>query len=348
MLKSICMSHIRTFPRPLCPVCGSAGIARYSKMKDTMFGTEGLWSMSECLEKKCKTIWLNPTPIVEDIPKMYESYSTHMEYISVDVPKNPVRSLLENIRTSLLYHRYGYGNKKPFAKLLFPLAYLHPGWKDAQEVNIFYLPAHTNGLLLDVGCGSGGSILTMMKKGWRGMGIDFDEKAIEQAKKKGLDVHIGDVFSLHLPDNHVDAILMNHVIEHLPNPKETLIECKRILKKNGVLVAITPNADGFGHAYYKHFWRGLETPTHLQVFTVASLGAIARQAGFADTKQFSSLQGEMYILESSANMKTNGTFDIPQKNISGKILHQIKWFLLSWAHILLPGSGEVAVIVCRK
>lgn len=344
------LETIQTKPRPLCPVCTLPGEHLYSDMGDKIFNTPWLWTIKQCKDKECKTVWLDPTPEDKEIYKLYRKYSTHEDPAIVTVSQNIFRQFLEQVRSSLLCFKYGYGGKLSFLQIVaLPFAFLHPGWKDSQEVNIFYLPAKENGLLLDVGCGGGGSIKTMEKRGWRGVGIDFDEKAIENAKKKGLDVRVGDLISQKFPSDYFDAILMNHVIEHLPNPKEVLRECRRVLKKNGVLVAITPNSNSRGFSKYGKSWRGLETPTHLQVFSVTSLGKIAEDAGFSSVKNFSSLQGSLYVLDSSRQMQRQGTFDIePDRTIFAKIVRQLRWLLVSYLHILSPGRDEVAVIVCKK
>ncbi len=93
---------------------------------------------------------------------------------------------------------------------------------------------------------------------------------------------------------------MNHVIEHVPPPTELLRECRRILK-NGVLVAITPNAASRGHRRYGKDWRGFE-PDHLQIFTVEALITLATGAGFDWVCAFSSCQGVEYLLDASEGL----------------------------------------------
>ena len=62
------------------------------------------------------------------------------------------------------------------------------------------------------------------------------------AKKKGINVKIHDI-SKGLPydSGYFDAIFAGEIIEHMTDDMFFLAECKRILKKNGILLLTTPN-----------------------------------------------------------------------------------------------------------
>ena len=76
---------------------------------------------------------------------------------------------------------------------------------------------------------------------------------------------------MNYPADSFDAVIMSHVIEHVPQPRELLAECARLLKLGGRLVMLTPNAESFGLDYYGRCWRGLEPPRHLQIFSQPAL-----------------------------------------------------------------------------
>ena len=322
---------VETNPRPNCPVCHAEGTPLYKKLKDRLFNTEGEWNMKKC--SACKTVWLDPTPRPEEIYKLYLTYSTHYSSGNEFVAKD--RTFLNNVRQALLSHEYGYpydGNP-----LIRYIAYIHPGWKDTQAANIFYTPHTIDGLLLDVGCGNGSSMQMMEKKGWRVTGTDFDVEAVKEAKSKGLNVKLGELSSIAFPTGSFDAVMMNHVIEHVPDPLSLLKECRRILKKGGTLVMITPNAASRGHSFFKRDWRALETPQHLQVFSIDSLGELTRKAGFEDVEAFSSTQGAYYILESSYNLKRHNCAHREENNtLLRKLWKHFTWFILGWVHVISP------------
>ena len=334
---------IATRSRPLCPVCNSEGKLCYEGMTDTLFHSGGTWNVKKCSHARCGTLWLDPTPEETELHKLYKHYSTHEDGFISPPPRH---LLLGKVRAAYLHSKYGYGNTSSPLGLL---AYLHPAWRDTQEANIFYLPYIQNGKLLDVGCGSGSAMQQLEKMGWDTEGIDFDEKAIENAKQKGLTVSVGDIFSKNYADESFDAILMNHVIEHLPHPLSALQECKRILKQNGIVVALTPNTNSRGHARFGKYWRGLEIPQHLQLFSVSSLHQLARQAGFKDVQSFSSTQGILSIYDASQARAAIGSFDVHYSpSLLGKLTYHMRWFLFGIRRLLKADKDEVAVIICKK
>lgn len=307
--------------------------------------------MKKCKNKKCGTLWLDPTPKKESLSDLYSNYSTHKKLAYTPPLNTATRKILEYIRSSYLYIEFGYPTNTPhwLIRPLSCIAYLYPSWRDTQAANIFYIPFVKKGKLLDFGCGSGGAMQTMKQKGWGVTGIDFDEDAIAIAEQKGLDVYVGDLSSHQFSEEEFDIIMMNHVIEHVPDPTELLRECKRILKCGGLIVALTPNADSRGHSYYKNNWRGLETPHHLQVFTVKSLALMAQDIGFSEIRCFSSIQGGPYILRASANIKKGKPSDTQEVDtLFIRIKKQILLLVLGWLHLLNKNHDEVAVLVCKK
>ena len=307
--------------------------------------------MRKCDKIECGTLWLNPMPIETELPKLYTGYYTHK--LSPPPSPNPVlRAFLDQVRVAYLYDRFGY--KPQFAprminRLLGWMAYLHPAWKDTLEASVFYLEALRGGCLLEVGCGNGTALKSMQKKGWSVTGVDFDEEAVKNARNKGLDVRHGQLSAQRFADDSFDAVVMSHVIEHVPLPGELLRECRRVLKKGGTLIVLTPNADSRGHTHYGRCWRGLEPPRHLQVFTTRSLASLAREAGYDTVESFTSMQGAVYIWYASGEMLRSSSHNMNDiASLNRRIFLQITGLAIGWLHVLLPGHGEVNVIMCKK
>ncbi len=341
---------IRTKENTYCPVCKEKGIPLYNDLKDRIFKTPGLWNIKKCPKNNCGTLWLDPTPVEADIIKLYDDYHTHVTLPFVP-HKSVTQPIFDRIRASYLAHKYGYKPLSPSVinKLWRFVAYLHPGWIDIQAANIYYLPAKHEGLLLDVGSGNGDTLRSMKNMGWDGVGIDFDEGAVKNARSNGLDVRLGELSAQKFEDNSFDAIIINHVIEHANNPLGLLKESYRILKKNGVMVVTTPNVKSIGHAIYGKNWRGLETPQHLHLFTNKSLHKIADDAGYTNIKTFTSLQGSSHMLDESAKLAKNEEADRPPKNnLLNRTIKHIRWFIVGWIHLLIPGRDEMLVLICKK
>lgn len=332
---------------PFCPVCATSGITVYTDTTDRLFGVAGTWDLSACSNKECGTHWVNPAPDQHELQRLYDTYSTHGTPPQIN---NESNSVLSKIRGAILSQDLNYPNAELSTGKFFYnlLSYLHPAWRDTQLANSFYMPAKSNGLLLDVGCGNGSSMLTMQARGWRVIGIDFDETAVAQAKNNNLDAVVSDLFSAKYSDNQFDAIMMNHVIEHVPDPQEFIKECLRILKPGGTLVALTPNITSKGHLEFKADWRGLEIPRHLQIFSPLSLTILADKAGFKKIEGFTSTQGILQIYDESKACHKTGSFTPLYSVNKGSISYHLRWFIAGWRHLLFPGASEVAVLRCVK
>jgi len=100
------------------------------------------------------------------------------------------------------------------------------------------------GALLDVGTGIG-QFLHFAKRHFDVSGTEVSTTAIEIAKEKyGLEILHGTIEKLHFTKTF-DVISLYHVLEHVSNPRTTVLSCHALLKPSGYLIIAVPN-DVFG------------------------------------------------------------------------------------------------------
>lgn len=101
------------------------------------------------------------------------------------------------------------------------------------------IPFSKENRVLDVACG----ISTLGKMfGGHVYGFDINRESIEHAKKHGISSKFGNVEKKwNYPSHTFDIVIASHIIEHVVNPDFLLLEAKRVLKKNGILIIATPN-----------------------------------------------------------------------------------------------------------
>lgn len=111
-----------------------------------------------------------------------------------------------------------------------------------------------DGLVLDVGCGTG-SAYPLLKEFGTVIGVDNNHRAIEFAKQRGYKkVIIGDACDLPLDNEQFDLVVALDLIEHLSDEKTFIDELVRVLKPGGVLFVTT--------AAIPVLWSGLDELSH--------------------------------------------------------------------------------------
>lgn len=102
--------------------------------------------------------------------------------------------------------------------------------------------------LLDVGCGTGGFLRYAREIGSpaRLTGVDVSAAAIELAQTRvpEAELHIGPAWETELENAAFDLIVMNDVLQHLPEVRvpETMRELHRVLRPGGALLVRTGGA----------------------------------------------------------------------------------------------------------
>jgi SAM-dependent methyltransferase len=69
---------------------------------------------------------------------------------------------------------------------------------------------------------------------WEVCGVEPNPKVAAAVAAAGIDVRVGMLETLDLPEGRFDAVSLHHVIEHLHDPIATLRLCLGVLKPGGV------------------------------------------------------------------------------------------------------------------
>lgn len=111
-------------------------------------------------------------------------------------------------------------------------------------------------------------------------GVETDPNVRRIADHFGLKVHIGSIHDMPFPDRSFDLIVLNQVIEHVPDPLALLKVVKQRLAPNGRLRLSFPNTDSVQAARSGIRWINWHVPYHQHHFTRDSFGKLARLAGY--------------------------------------------------------------------
>lgn len=228
-----------------CPVCHShkTHFSRYN----------GSLEYFRC--RRCNTWFIHPMVSPETLEKMY-SNSTYVEenrkQLSID-------DLFDDSQWIIWQkNREGY---------LLSL--------DMKTYELQLAPRKPS--VLEIGCAEGRQLEIFQKWGWETYGLEMNQYGVEASQKIGLKVCQGACLD-DLPiqwggGGMFDCIIMSHVIEHLPDPRECIRQCYEKLSSNGVLILETPIPP---HDYNDKY--------HMFLFSEGSLELILNQAGFQPWK----------------------------------------------------------------
>ena len=100
---------------------------------------------------------------------------------------------------------------------------------------------YLDGLVLDVGAGLGDFIMNYPK----GYAIDPDPLNVEEMLKKNIRAELLLNDKINYKNDFFDSIVMDNVLEHIQSPDNLLLECKRIIKINGIFLIGVPGKKGF-------------------------------------------------------------------------------------------------------
>lgn len=99
--------------------------------------------------------------------------------------------------------------------------------------------------VLDCGCGEGAYVRGLRTQyHYDATGIEFQDEKISVARSDPAlapFIRKGDAQALEFPDSTFDAVVLNEVLEHVPDDRAALIEVRRVVREHGVVIVFSPN-----------------------------------------------------------------------------------------------------------
>lgn len=305
--------------------------------------------MKQCINKECCFVWLDPAPHETELWKLYTNYYTHTG--STYPAIGTIKRYYFFIRDCYLALRFGYcdGLRQYKVRWLGFLLYLFPSRRANVDYSVMYLTNKSGGKLLEIGCGNGGMLKNMNLLGWQTEGVDFDPAAVEIARAKGLKVNLGSLHDQEYVDSTFDAVILSHVIEHVPNPLALLSEIHRILKPGGIISLVTPNFKSLGRNVFGSSWLHLDPPRHLFLFDPNTLINLTQTAGFTKLSMVTTIRDAAGLFYASFMLKRKNKFIMGTQPQAIVKLILLITTLIEWAVIkIFRNKGEEIAFIGVK
>ena len=238
-----------------CLICLTNSYCSWKNLFDDRYGEPNSYQLVRC--DACGHLATAPRLSQSEIPALYGNYY-------------PRKSLsAEQVRSEA-------------AKVNAPFAGLRRWWNGTDNQGQYGV--QTGQLVLDVGCGGGSSLLEAQALGAQAFGIEADPNVGPIARALGLNVHLGSLDESPFPSKVFDLIVMNQVLEHLPDPDEILLQLSERLAHNGILRLVVPNTDSLWRRLTGLRWINWHVPYHQHHFNKHRLGRLAARCGLKVTR----------------------------------------------------------------
>jgi len=104
------------------------------------------------------------------------------------------------------------------------------------------LPYKSTGTWLDVGFGNGSLLFTAQEFGFESIGVDLRKDSVNAMKLLGFEAHCQLVENIEF-SKQISVVSMMDVLEHIPYPKDVLIQINSKMKEDGCLLISMPNTE---------------------------------------------------------------------------------------------------------
>ncbi len=236
---------------PVCIACGGNMQPLLPGMFDDRYGYPGYFDIFECV--RCGQGQTIPLLEDSDLSHVYGNYYPRKNIVIGDIVNDAREPMSgENVRKR---QRDGTDNQGQYL-------------------------ASAGMTVLDYGCGSGTSLLELAAIGADAYGIEADPNVQQVIDHLKLRIHIGMIDDAPYREGQFDMIILNQVLEHLPDPAGILRKLRRLLKPSGTMALSFPNAGSVYARLFGRQWINWHIPYHLHHFNKKSVHRFFERNGW--------------------------------------------------------------------
>ena len=237
-----------------CPVCKNYTFDTFKNVFDDRFGEPNQYKLAKCT--RCNHISTFPRLKQQDLGKLYEKYYPRKYINHEEVLKKAIKDF------------------SPLSNFLY-------WFKGINNQGHFY--SKKGEMVLDIGCGDCSSLIEINNLGAKSFGIEADSSIKSISESLNLKVHFGSIEDNPFSGKKFDLIVMNQVIEHIPEPDKCIKIIKGRLSKNGRIIFVFPNRNSFWQIITGIKWINWHIPYHLHHFDKKNFQNMIEKCGLKVT-----------------------------------------------------------------
>lgn len=219
-----------------CPLCAGLAFEPLARQDRHLLGLNTVGC------RRCGLLQTNPRPDAAGLARFYAEH---------------YRELYQGVRDPNMAYVARYHKDE---RLRYTVAHLASA-----------LSLDDRSLLLDYGCGEGSLFAALRANGYRGRLAGVEPNA--QFARYAAQTNQADVQPTIEGFSQIDAVVVNHALEHLADPVGVLRDIRTRLKPGGWLYVDVPDADRYAHVGDLHL-------AHILHFSARTLPAVVQAAGF--------------------------------------------------------------------
>jgi 2-polyprenyl-3-methyl-5-hydroxy-6-metoxy-1,4-benzoquinol methylase len=245
-----------------CRVCGKPFESELYKAHEVRFGWDDEFDYVHC--PHCNSVYIKEIP--DDLGRYYSS-----EYYSLQDRNESFENSFFRRTARKYLLKYRINGKNPIGKIIALKE------KEAfQWIEQGMLDFHSS--ILDVGCGTGRTILKLANSGFTSVqGIDpfLDHDIVYHVGKQEVRIWKKDIQEV---EEKYDVITLTNVMEHMTDPHIAFKSFAKCMHNNSILMMYLPVMSDFSWSHYgikAHQFS--DVPRHLFIYSVDALRTVAAQ-----------------------------------------------------------------------
>lgn len=334
-----------------CPLCGSDEHSLRLESRDLLHEVPGSYRIVRCCH--CRHLYMTPRPTLKTLPLCYpDGYGPHEPVVTTG-PDSSITALptsdesspaTSNALPTAVESSQQPSDQSPW--YLSGVVRSIPGlrsfyhWLTDSRSEFLPSPESDNARAIELGCATGKFLLRLQDAGWKAEGIELVESAAEESRSLGFHVHAGTLESASVESNTYDGAFAWHVLEHLPDPRASLIEFHRVLNNDGWLAFSIPNVSCWEPVVFGRMWYLWEIPRHLHFFGPSRIRQLLIETGF----------NEIRIIHQRTLLNVVGSLALclkqrwPHSSLTEKLLDYPNHPRMWWQILLAPAAIFLATM----
>ncbi|WP_313804991.1 class I SAM-dependent methyltransferase [Cytobacillus sp.] len=221
--------------------------------------------------------------------------------------------------------------------------------------------AKTDGIIIDLACGTGRVTIPLANKGYKLIGVDIHKGMLAEAKRKAENLHLPiewieqDCTNLHLNIKSNLIYTVGNSFQHFLSNKEQdglLESVNRHLKLGGIFIFGTrfPSVEELLQPSTEEYWKTYidkETKNTVDVYTISDYDPLAQVQHYITIRREKNIEGLM-IGEKKTNIRLRYVFPREMERLLSAHGFEIVSVYQDWNKTPITAKSTEMVYVCKK